>query len=133
MNKEKIKYFVETTGYSLEEIGIKSFGFLKEDSLKFIKLLLLNDIPISGGDVLIIDKNNKIQLLFDGWYCEKEENETNEQYIKRSGIIARNYICKYKNESISDSAVFLFDIVFDRKILFELYYPRLSEFSIRKL
>jgi hypothetical protein len=120
MNKEKIKHFIETKGYNIEKIGIKSFGFLKEDSLKFIELLILNNIAISGGDVLIIGENNKIQLIFDGWYCEKEETETVVQHIKRSGIFARDYICNYKNEYISNSITFLFDIVYDRKLFLEL-------------
>lgn len=120
MNKREIKYFIETNGYNLEEIGIKSFGFLKEDSLKFIELLLLDNIPILGGDVLLIDENNKIQLIFDGWYCEKEENETDKQYTIRSGVLASNYIREYKNKNVPNN-IFLFDIVFDYKILLELF------------
>jgi hypothetical protein len=119
MNNENIRHFIETKGYNLEIIGIQSFGFLKEDALKFIELLLLDNIPILGGDVLLIDKNNTMQLIFDGWYCKKEESETNEQYIKKSGMIAIDYICKYNNEYVSNST-FLFDIVFDRKLFLEL-------------
>jgi hypothetical protein len=123
MNNENIRHFIETKGYNLEIIGIKSFGFLKEDALKLIELLLLDNIPILGGDVLLIDKNNKMQLIFDGWYCKKEESETNEQYIKKSGMIAMDYICKYNNEYVSNST-FLFDIVFNRKLFLELGFFR---------
>jgi hypothetical protein len=123
MNNERIKYFVEANGYNLEKTGIKSFGFLKEDSLKFIDILLMDDIPVLGGDVLLIDNNGKIQLIFDGWYCDKKECETDEQYTKRSRTVAKNYIQKYKNESICNSGnTFLFDIVFDRKIFLELFF-----------
>ena len=78
------------------------------------------DATPSGGDVLLINKNNGIQLIFDGWYCEKEDNETDSQYAKRSGIYAKDYISGYKNEHVFTDT-FIFDIVFGRKIYLELF------------
>jgi hypothetical protein len=124
MNRNaKIMAYLRTKGYDLRKIKgcdlnnskIISRGLLKDEALTFLIYLQELQIPILGGDVLLMDENNEIRLILEGWYCEKEENETEEQYTKRSGILARDYICKYKNESVSDSTVFLFDIVYDRK------------------
>lgn len=91
-------------GYLLSEInpGSDEIALATDDALHTLDLLYDAKIPILGGDILS-EKEGKLIYAYDlwgyeyhflNWYCEKEEIETEEDYINRSYIIAKKSIKK---------------------------------------
>lgn len=75
-------------------IGVDEFALLKSDALKALQMLQEHRIPVLGGDVYCND-NGKIKYTYDNWYCDRENNENNDEYALRSIINAKYFIENY--------------------------------------
>lgn len=96
--------FIRDNGRPLSEInpGSDAFALEVNDALYAVDLLRNARIAILGGDILTEDKeNNKLGYVvhlwghdyhYLNWYCNKEDNESQENYIERSYIIAKESI-----------------------------------------
>ena len=78
-------------GIPLEDIGVKNWALNKENALTAIEKLEVEDTPILGGDVYEL-VNNKLQMNYDNWFCDKLANESKSEFLSRSILKAKNYI-----------------------------------------
>ena len=96
--------YVKEKGKSLSEInpGSDELALTVEDALKAINLLCEMQIAILGGDILSAKENGGLIYAYQlwgseyhclNWYCDKIDNESQEDYAKRS--------CKLAKESIT--------------------------------
>ena len=103
--------FLKEKGTPLSEInpGSDEFAIPISDAIKALDLLIKYQIPISGGDVLTIDKNNKLAYAYRvwgneyhslNWNCDQFIDENEIEYIKRSYIIAFAFINKAKDTAM---------------------------------
>lgn len=94
--------FLKKKGISLSDINIGSEEYALNiiNSLAALNLLKDSKSSVLGGDILT-EENNKLMYAYQiwgdefislNWYCEKIENESKEQYLKRSYNIARSSI-----------------------------------------
>ncbi|MCD8032140.1 MAG: immunity 40 family protein [Bacteroides sp.] len=97
--------FIREHGRSLSEInpGSTEIALTVEDALQAVDLLNGTHSPVLGGDILSEDKNGELiyayQLWDEGyhylnWYCNKEKDESQEDYIIRSYREAKEGIKK---------------------------------------
>ena len=97
--------FLREKGISLSErtFGNDEFALNISDALRALDILYESQIVILGGDILSEKGNGEFiyayQLLGDGqeyhylnWYCDKQEDESQEEYAKRSYIVAKEGI-----------------------------------------
>jgi hypothetical protein len=85
---------IQQKGISLSGInpGSNGFALTVEDSLYIVELLKGSHYAILGGDILS-EKSGKLIYAFQfwgreyhylNWYCNKQSNETNMDYVQRS-------------------------------------------------
>jgi hypothetical protein len=94
--------FLKKKGRPLSEINPDSDEIALEvdDALKAIEMLKDNHTAILGGDILSEDSGEIIyayqlwgeEYHYLNWYCEREINESKEDYVKRSYILAKEGI-----------------------------------------
>ncbi|MDH6344165.1 hypothetical protein M2480_003080 [Parabacteroides sp. PFB2-12] len=95
---------IEKRGRALSEVnpGSSEYALSVNDSLEIIDILLKQQIPILGGDI-ISEKSGKliyayqlwgIEYHYLNWCCDKMENESKKNYILRSYNIAKETIVK---------------------------------------
>lgn len=94
-------------GISLEESGINNWAFDKDGALQALCDLRAEGLPVLGGDVYE-KKGPKIELGFDNWYCERNQNEDENDFVERSILKAESYIKSYR--PVAESIV-LFSLV----------------------
>ena len=98
--------FLKEKGKPLSEInpGSDEVALTVSDSLQALELLKDSQTTILGGDILSEENNELIyayQLWGDeyqylNWYCDSVDNESNEDYRKRSYVLAREGITNAK-------------------------------------
>jgi hypothetical protein len=81
-------------GVSLENSGINNWALTKQQALNALDYFAGQNMFVLGGDVCCI-KNEKPELNYDSWHCERNTSETSEDYSRRSILTARNYIENY--------------------------------------
>ena len=86
-------------GVSLESIGVKNWALSKEDAINALNRFYELKIPILGGDVCE-NFNGVIQYNYDNWYCDRQPNESQLDFVNRSIATARDYINNYHSENI---------------------------------
>ncbi|OAV76279.1 hypothetical protein Barb7_00025 [Bacteroidales bacterium Barb7] len=120
MNKENlINKFIKLKGYDLREIegcdlsdpSVVKRGLTKQEAIDVLKYSEQIEVAILGGDVYFLDHNGNIDMTHDNWYSDKRDDETTEEYIRRSINESKKYIGKYKNNSYKDFII-LFEFVF---------------------
>lgn len=97
--------FLREKGRPLLEMNVGSdeIALEPDDALQAVDLLKEIQIAVLGGDILSEEENGKLiyayQLWGDGqeyhclnWYCDKMDSENQEEYAKRSYIIAKESI-----------------------------------------
>lgn len=86
--------FIENKGISLSEInpGSREYGLALKDALDAIDLLESLHIPVLGGDILS-NESGKLTYTYENWYSQKQRDESDDEYVKRSSEEAKNYIC----------------------------------------
>jgi hypothetical protein len=98
-------------GYDLRSIGVKGAALMQAHALKAIEILENQNIPILGGDVFVL-KEKKIDFSYDNWYCDEEDFDNYEEYIRMSWETARKYIKLFKE---NDNEIYMFQIVIDSR------------------
>ena len=98
-NKLSYLNFIKEKGRSLSEInpGGDEIALAVDDALQAIELLKGSQMTILGGDILSEDNGELIyayQLWGEeyhclNWYCDREDNESKDEYAKRSYILAK--------------------------------------------
>ncbi|MCH6199871.1 Imm40 family immunity protein [Aquiflexum sp. LQ15W] len=88
-------------GVSLESIGVKNWALSKEDAVKALDTFYELQIPILGGDVCE-SINEVIQYNYDNWYCDRQPNESQLDFVNRSITKARDYINNYNSDNIEN-------------------------------
>jgi len=95
--------FIKEKGQPLSEInpGSDEIALTVNDALCALDLLNGSNIAILGGDILTKDVNDKLayaihswgyDYCYLNWYCDKIDSESQEDYIKRSYIVAKESI-----------------------------------------
>ena len=97
--------FIREKGRLLSEInpGSDEIALTVNDALHALDLLNGSQIAVLGGDIISEDENGELiyayQFWGDGyeyhclnWYCEKTDDESQEDYVKRSYVVARESI-----------------------------------------
>jgi hypothetical protein len=95
--------FIREKGRLLSEInpGSDEIALTVNDALEALHLLNGSQIVVSGGDILSEKKNGELIYAYQlwgeeyiclNWYCEREDNESQEDYAQRSYIIAKEAI-----------------------------------------
>lgn len=94
--------FRQKNGRSLADLnpGSDEMALTVSDTLVAVNLLEKEKMPILGADVLLEYEGNLRYLyqilgyeyIYLNWYCDKQDNENNEEYIQRSYNVAKEYI-----------------------------------------
>ena len=94
-----------SVGHSLTALGVNNWALSKELSFLALEQFLFLGIAILGGDVCEM-KDGIIQYNYDSWHCELNEEESDEDFLKRSIAKTREYITIY-NSLHSDDVFFV--------------------------
>ena len=95
--------FLREKGYPLSEInpGSDEIALVVDDALCALDLLNGTQIAILGGDILSEKENGSLIYAYQlwgseyhylNWYCDKDDNESPEEYAKRSSTVAMESI-----------------------------------------
>lgn len=109
---EVIRNMIGSTGISLVPFGISGFAWTKSDAEKLINCLMDKPIGILGGDVYIYRSTN-LEDTYANWYCNPNENESQNDFFRRSKEAALNYIRNYSSDLNNQT---IFEIVFTEKV-----------------
>lgn len=114
--KKRIKIYMErnwseivdkilSIGQPLNDLGVHNWALAKGKCLLVLEQLLINEIPVLGGDVY---ENVKgvLQPNYDNWYCDKLNGESRKEFSMRSIARAKEYIKAYQLEN-SDNIFFV--------------------------
>lgn len=93
--------------FNLNELGIKDVAYPKREALRMINCFKEQGIPVLGGDVFLLKGNTPI-LTYDNWYCDKNPQESDQEYVFRSCRKAYEYVSTYNS---NDSNKVLFCLV----------------------
>lgn len=87
--------FLFQKGIPLSSIneGSDEFAIEVKDYQELVSIIKKINIPILGGDVLIL--NDYLEYTGDNWYCEKNTDESEVDYISRSLTISETYLNYY--------------------------------------
>lgn len=88
----------KTKAISLSPIGLAEYGWRKEDIVVLINLLYCEDMIVLGGDVYEY-YNTKIVPTQDNWSCDREEDESLDEFLKKSLEKTIYYIKSFDDES----------------------------------
>lgn len=94
--------FLQKKGRPLSEInpGSDETALAVNDALQALDLLEHNQMTILGGDILS-EENNELAYAYQvwgdeyqylNWYCDRVDNESKDDYAKRSYVLARESI-----------------------------------------
>lgn len=94
--------FIKEKGKPLSEInpGSDEIALTVSDALQALELLRDSQVAILGGDILSEENNELIyayqlwgeEYQYLNWYCDKKDNESKENYLQRSYVLARECI-----------------------------------------
>jgi hypothetical protein len=95
--------FIREKGRSLSEINMGSdeIALVVDDALRALDLLNDNQIAVVGGDILSEKENGSLIYAYQlwgseyhclNWYCAKKDDESQEDYVKRSHMVAKKSI-----------------------------------------
>jgi hypothetical protein len=82
----------------LEKVGVKEYGWDRNDALLVLEYLLNNNRIILGGDVLEI-VNGKLMHVGDNWYYNNDDAKTKEENVTASYLKSNNYIIHYQTHN----------------------------------
>lgn len=94
--------FIKERGKPVSQInpGSDEMALAVDDALQAIELLKNSQTAIIGGDILSEDEGELIyayqlwgeEYHYLNWYCDKRDNESEYDYLKRSYDIARKSV-----------------------------------------
>ena len=98
--------------YPLYPLGIDGYAYIKKDALLIIHFFRDNCFPITGGNVYTISKEKICYTEgYNGWSCDRLQNEPWNHYVRRSYEIAYKYINSYSRfPALFNRKEFLFSI-----------------------
>lgn len=102
-----------TNYIDLSNWRINEIAYPQEEALKVLSTIKQECIPVLGGDVLTII-NGIPTYTYDGWSCNRNENETLKDYVERSYNVAYKYISQYHSKSNDN---YLFTIIHSLSVL----------------
>jgi hypothetical protein len=82
------------SGRSLANLGVRNFALSRAGSLIALSLFQAAGIAVLGGDVYLLDSNS-IEATYDNWHCDQGSSESDEEFLKRSITISKDYIQSY--------------------------------------
>lgn len=92
------------TCFDLNALGINDVAYTKLAALELLLSFEKQSVPVLGGDVFLL--NNDVPILtYDSWYCNRNRQETEEEYVFRSCKVAYDYISQYEAENAIFSLV----------------------------
>ncbi|WFS63382.1 Imm40 family immunity protein [Pseudodesulfovibrio thermohalotolerans] len=109
-DKDVIKLL--SAGTSLHEYGICNWAFNRRDAIVVLDGFKKLKIPVLGGDVYKFENGNPVST-YENWYCEQFEDESHEEFISRSILIATEFINRIDSKDNSS----FFVIVPDRALI----------------
>lgn len=86
--------------FNLNVLGINNVAYSKCEALRMISRFEEQGIPVLGGDVFLLKDNAPI-LTFDNWYCDKNPQESDQEYIIRSCKKAYEYVSNYDSNDFN--------------------------------
>jgi hypothetical protein len=81
-------------GIFLDSIGVNNWALTKEQALLALGKFEQKKIPVLGGDVYIIHVDIP-EPTYDNWYCNRQDEESIDDYVVRSIDQTRCYINDY--------------------------------------
>lgn len=112
MLKNDIKEKIIKKAISLEKYGIDDLAWNKEDAENLIIEIMQDRIGILGGEVYQLTSKH-FEPLYDNWFCEQADLESEEDYYVRSKSESLTYI---KNYPVQPKEKIVFSITFTEKI-----------------
>jgi hypothetical protein len=85
----------------LEKVGVKEYGWNRNDALRVLEYLVKNNRIILGGDVLEIEEGI-FKYTGDGWYFNSDDARTKQENVEASYTKASNYIKSYQTNNTGD-------------------------------
>lgn len=86
------------SGMSLSSLGIDNWALNKDTALLAIEEFRRHRIPILGGDVYEVIGGYP-EANYDNWYCDRNTNESLEDFVVRSVNYTRDYLDHYTSSS----------------------------------
>ncbi|MGB8506889.1 MAG: Imm40 family immunity protein, partial [Pyrinomonadaceae bacterium] len=77
-----------------QELGVNEIALQRSAALEAIETLKGSQVAIFGGDVLRVS-NDRPSYTGDSWYCERQNSEALNDFLKRSWDVAEQYIRAY--------------------------------------
>ena len=88
---------VLNVGVPLHDIGISNWALSREEALNAISQLAQNKVAVLGGDVYVVSLNS-FEHNYDNWFCDKQNEESEFEFLERSIGQARSYIKNYNDQ-----------------------------------
>lgn len=92
----------------LDSLGLMEFAWTREDAERTISALEGSGVAILGGDVYHAMLDG-IKITYDNWTCNRNDSESNSDYVARSHDASRNFIDTYPTAGVGH---FIFVLVF---------------------
>lgn len=93
-------------GNNLQDQGVNNVVFQRDIALQLIDVLFGLGYPILGGDIYL-RHNDRFQLSYDNWYCDRDNDETDDEYLLRSSLAAKAYLEDFLDSTNSYCALVL--------------------------
>ncbi|WP_248796202.1 Imm40 family immunity protein [Pseudomonas sp. MWU13-2105] len=81
-------------GDSLESIGVRNWALTAVQAIEAIARLSSAGVAILGGDVYSLE-SGCIEQNYDSWFCNKNNFESEADFVVRSALKAKEYIERY--------------------------------------
>lgn len=82
-------------GRSLESVGVRNWALEREAALAVLEQLCVMRVAVLGGDVYAISGAN-VESNYDNWYCDRDNGESETDFVERSIAKARSYVANYQ-------------------------------------
>lgn len=119
---DRVDEIMSRNGISLTKEGLGAWGHNRINSLIAIAELYNLKVPILGGDVCIMDDKGEFNLTYNNWYCDRNSDESTDNYAQRSCLAAESYIRNYHVEDKQGSILFILVLDIPHRTDFYKYY-----------
>jgi len=89
-------------GDSLESSGVRNWALTPVQAIEAIVRLSDVGVAILGGDVYVLGLGH-VEQCYDSWFCNKDNFESEADFVVRSALEAREYVECY---GVSNDGVF---------------------------
>jgi len=81
-------------GDSLEPIGVRNWALTAAQAIEAIARLSSAGVAVLGGDVYSLE-SGCIEQNYDSWFCNRNNCESEADFVIRSALKAKGYIERY--------------------------------------